>query len=271
MKIAFIGGGNMATAIISGMLKQSSLTSKDIAVIEINAAARARLAREYGVHTSAQPSANLRAQDAIVLAVKPQQLKEAAQALAPYLQQQLVISIAAGVRMHDISRWLGNYARIVRCMPNTPALIGMGVTGLAALPEVDTQQRKLADRILSAAGQTLWCSEEKQLDMITALSGSGPAYVFYFIEAMQEAACQFGLPGEQARQLAIATFTGAAQLAAHSNEPVSTLCERVTSKGGTTAAALAVFEQDHLKAAILRGIQAARARAESLGDELGAQ
>ncbi len=155
---------------------------------------------------------------------------------------QLVISIVAGIRAADLSRWLGGYTRIVRTMPNTPALIGMGVTGLAALPGVDDAAKALASKVLEAVGATVWFDDEAKIDAVTAISGSGPAYVFYFIEAMQEAARQLGMDEEQGRALAVATFTGAAQLAAQSGEPASVLRERVTSKGGTTAAALASFD-----------------------------
>lgn len=268
MKIAFIGGGNMANALIGGLIKRGTAAS-DIYVIDLMEAARQRLKDAYGVDTGEHPSERLAKCDALVLAVKPQQMKEVAQSLTPHLRSQLVISIAAGIRAGDLSRWLGGYNHIVRCMPNTPALIGMGITGLAALSAVDTQQRRLAEAVLSAAGEVVWCGNEGQLDAVTAVSGSGPAYVFYFIEAMQQAAQELGCSEAQSRQLAIATFTGSAQLAAQSPEPASVLRERVTSKGGTTAAALASFDRDAVKAAIVRGIHAAHQRARELGDELG--
>ncbi|HLX03548.1 MAG TPA: pyrroline-5-carboxylate reductase, partial [Trinickia sp.] len=187
------------------------------------------------------------------------------------LSTQLVISIAAGIRAADLSRWLGGYARIVRTMPNTPALVGMGVTGLAALAEVDQAGRALASQVLGAVGETVWFDDESKIDAVTAISGSGPAYVFYFIEALQEAARQLGMDEAQGRALAVATFTGAAQLAAQSGEPASVLRERVTSKGGTTAAALASFDAQSVKDAIVRGVLAAEARAKQMGDELGKQ
>ena len=269
MKIAFIGGGNMASALIGGLLRRGAAAT-DLGVLEINAEARARMNAEFGVSTYAQPDEALRGFDALVLAVKPQVLKSVAESLAPYVEQQLIISIAAGIRAADIARWLGGYHNIVRAMPNTPALIGMGVTGLAALPDVDAAGRELAGAVLAAVGQVVWCDAESRIDAVTAISGSGPAYVFYFIEALQQAALQMGLDDAQARAFAVSTFTGAAQLAAQSDEAISILRERVTSKGGTTAAALASFEADQIGAAIVRGALAAEQRAKTMGEELGA-
>ncbi len=269
MKIAFIGGGNMAAALIGGIVKRGTAAAAEIHVIDRNESSRTRLRDEFGVRTGETIDAALAGFDAIVLAVKPQVLHEVAQALAPHAGRALVISIAAGIRATDLSRWLGGYARIVRTMPNTPALVGMGVTGLAALPGVDAAGRELASAVLGAVGDTVWFDDEAKLDAVTAISGSGPAYVFYFIEALQEAARQLGMNDEQGRALAVATFTGAAQLAAQSGEPAGVLRERVTSKGGTTAAALAAFDAQQLKDAIVRGVLAADARAKELGDELG--
>jgi pyrroline-5-carboxylate reductase len=267
MKLAFIGGGNMAAALVGGLVKRG-VNAADLYVIDVNEDTRTRVAEQFGVRTGTTPDATLAEYDAVVLAVKPQVLKAVAESLAPHLRQQLVISIAAGIRSADLSRWLGDYARIVRTMPNTPALIGMGITGLAALPGVDDAGRALAADVLGAVGETVWV-EEAQIDAVTALSGSGPAYVFYFIEAMQDAARELGLDEAQGRALAVSTFTGAAQLAAQSTEPASVLRERVTSKGGTTAAALAAFDAQDVKAAITRGVLAAQARALELGEELG--
>lgn len=269
MKIAFIGGGNMASALIGGLIKRGAMPA-DLYAIDPNDAARQRLGAQFGIRSGAAPDAQLQACDALVLAVKPQMLQAAAQTLAPLLARQLVISIAAGIRATDLARWLGGYRRIVRAMPNTPALIGQGITGLAALPEVDAAGRALAETVLQAVGPVVWCTDESQIDAITALSGSGPAYVFYFIEALQEAAAQLGLNADQGRALALATFTGAAQLAAQSDEPANVLRARVTSKGGTTAAAVASFEADQVKQAIVRAVLAANARSRELGDELGA-
>jgi pyrroline-5-carboxylate reductase len=268
MKIAFIGAGNMAAALIGGLINRGVLPS-DIHTIDPDEEARARITRQFGIGTGACIDGHLAGYDAIVLAVKPQILKSVCEALAPALSAQLIISIAAGIRLKDLSRWLGGYRRIARSMPNTPALIGMGATGLIALPEVDETGRALASSVLDAVGITVWLEDEAAIDAVTAISGSGPAYVFYFIEAMQEAAIQSGLSEAQGCALAIATFTGAAQLAAQSDEPVCTLRARVTSKGGTTAAAIASFETSGIKDAIVRGALAAKARASELGDELG--
>lgn len=268
MKTAFIGGGNMASALIGGLLRRGT-SAADITVIEIDAEARARIAQRHGVQTLAAPGAQLAGFDALVLAVKPQVMRTVAQSLAPFLNRQLVISIAAGIRTTDLARWLGGYRRLARAMPNTPALIGMGVTGLTALPEVDASGRALAGQVLEAVGEIVWCENEADIDTVTAISGSGPAYVFYFIEALQDAARQMGLNEAQARALAVSTFTGAAQLAAQSDETLATLRERVTSKGGTTAAALASFDADAIGAAIVRGALAAQHRARELGVEMG--
>ncbi|WP_414443973.1 pyrroline-5-carboxylate reductase [Burkholderia sp. 22PA0106] len=269
MKIAFIGGGNMAAALIGGIVKRGTAAPADIYVIDPNDSTRQRLRDTSGVQTGEAIDATLAGYDAIVLAVKPQVLSDVAKALAPHAGRALVISIAAGIRATDLSRWLGGNTRIVRTMPNTPALVGMGVTGLAALPGVDAAGRELASAVLGAVGDTVWFDDESKLDAVTAISGSGPAYVFYFIEALQEAARQLGMNDGQGRALAVATFTGAAQLAAQSGEPAAVLRERVTSKGGTTAAALAAFDAQQLKDAIVRGVLAADARAKELGDELG--
>jgi pyrroline-5-carboxylate reductase len=268
MKTAFIGGGNMASALIGGLLRRG-VSAAAIGVVEIDAAARARVAEQFAVEVFDAVGTQLGAYDAIVLAVKPQVLRAVAQTLAPLLNRQLVISIAAGVRAADLSRWLGGHRRLVRSMPNTPALIGMGVTGVAALPEVGADDRALATSVLEAVGEVVWCGDETDIDTVTAISGSGPAYVFYFIEALQRAASEMGLDPAQARALALTTFTGAAQLAAQSNESLATLRERVTSKGGTTAAALASFAADGLADTIVRGAQAARSRSIELGIEMG--
>lgn len=260
MKIAFIGGGNMAAALIGGLVKRG-VDASGLLAVDVNEDARQRAQAQFGVRTAAAVDATLAGYDAIVLAVKPQVLKDVALALAPHLTTQLVVSIAAGIRGADLSRWLGDYPRVVRTMPNTPALVGLGVTGLSALPGVDAAGRDLASKVLGAVGETVWFDDESQLDAVTAISGSGPAYVFYFIEALQAAARQLGMNDEQGRALAVATFAGAAQLAVQSGEPAGVLRERVTSKGGTTAAALASFDAQHVKDAIVRGVLAAQARA----------
>jgi pyrroline-5-carboxylate reductase len=267
MKIAFIGGGNMAGALIGG-LRRAGTDAADLLAVEIDAARRAQLQREFGIATAAAPDAALSAFDVLVLAVKPQQMKPACATLAPHVRDQLVLSVAAGIRARDLARWLDTQA-IVRAMPNTPALIGRGVSGLAALAAVSETQRDAAEKILRAVGAVVWFDDEAQLDAVTAVSGSGPAYVFYFIEALIDAGRELGFTEPQARTLALATFTGAAELAARSAEPVSVLRERVTSKGGTTAAALASLDKDGVDAAIVRAVAAAHRRAVELGDEFG--
>ena len=269
MKITFLGGGNMASALIGG-LQNNGIPPSEIAVIEINTENRARLEREYRVRCYAEPDPVSMRCDALVLAVKPQQMRDACIAVKKYLKTQLVISIAAGLDMAALSRWLGGHRTIVRCMPNTPALIGAGITGLCALPEVSAEQRAAADRVLKAVGTTVWIDDEARIDGVTAISGSGPAYVFLFIEALQQAAAELGFTPEQGRQLAIETVQGAAALAAQSSEPASILRERVTSKGGTTEAALKVMAERGVKEGIVAGCKAAEARGQELGKLLGA-
>ena len=267
MKLCFIGGGNMATALIAGLKHQQFKTS-DITVIELEAEKRAQLTQQFGVHASAK-LADAATCDAIVLAIKPQQLPTLANTLAPLLKNQLIISIAAGIRVTDLSRWLGDYPTIVRCMPNTPAQIQQGVTGLYAMPNVSKAQIAAADQILSAAGSTLWLDSEEKLDAVTAISGSGPAYVFYFIEALHEAALALGLNEQEAKQLSISTFKGASLLADSSTTPITTLRQQVTSKGGTTEQGLLSLENSKVKQAIILAAQKASERAKTLGDELG--
>ena len=270
LKIGFIGGGNMANALIGGLLNGLT-TPENIQVVDTNQQSLTHLESEFEVQTSLTIGEELRGLDAIILAVKPQQLRDVVASLAPFVQSQLIVSIAAGIRAADISRWLGGYDKIVRTMPNTPALIGKGVTGLVAMHGVSEQQRQSAQDILQAVGATVWLEDESLIDAVTAVSGSGPAYVFYFIEAMQQAAVELGLSAEQGVELAIATFEGAAQLAARSDDPVSVLRERVTSKGGTTYAALTSMEDSGVKQAIVNAVKAAAARGKELGDEFGKQ
>ena len=273
MKISFIGGGNMATALIAGLAGKVAQPA-DIHVVDPNADALARLADTYGVTTSPDIGALVAASDVIVLAVKPQQMRDVALRLKTELQSQLagrplLLSIAAGIRGADLSRWLGGYGAIVRTMPNTPALIGQGITGMVAMAGVSATQKDAADSIMRAVGQTVWLDEESLIDPVTAVSGSGPAYVFYFLEAMQQAAAEMGLSAEQGKALALATFTGAAQLAAQSDEPVDVLRQRVTSKGGTTHAAITSMEAAGVKEAIVAAMKAAAARGRELGEEMG--
>lgn len=269
MKITFLGGGNMANALIGGML-QRGFAAADMTVIDPGSEARARLQQTYAVRCLDSATALESAGDLLLLAVKPQQMREACAPLVGKLGQALVVSIAAGLDLATLSRFLGGHRRIVRCMPNTPALIGAGITGLCAAPEVDAAGRSAADRVLAAVGRTVWIDDETRMDGVTALSGSGPAYVFLFIEALQQAAADLGFTPEQGRQLAIETVQGAAALAAQSSEPASVLRERVTSKGGTTEAALRAMAEAGVKEGIVAGVKAAEARGRELGKLLGA-
>jgi pyrroline-5-carboxylate reductase len=268
MKITFLGGGNMATALIGGLIRQGTPASA-IRVIELAAANRDRLAAEFGVACVAAPDDAFLDCEAIVLAVKPQQMREAIAPLASRLKSQLVISIAAGLRLSDIRRWLGGYKRLVRAMPNTPALIGSGVTGLFAAAAVSKAERQAAEGILSAVGSVLWVNEETMMDAVTAISGSGPAYVFYFLAALQQAAVQLGFSVDQARKLSLDTFLGAVRLAEQSGEDVAVLRDHVTSKGGTTEAALVAMDAENVAAAIGRAVEAAQERGRELGTQMG--
>jgi pyrroline-5-carboxylate reductase len=268
MNVTFIGGGNMASAMIGGLLAQG-WHAADLRVVEVAAPARERLEREFAVKTWATLDPAAAAADCVVLAIKPQQMREAARELRARLASQLVITIAAGIRLADLGRWLGGYGRLVRVMPNTPALVRAGVSALYAPAGVSAEEKSRAQAILGAVGSTVWVDREELLDAITAVSGSGPAYVFYFIEAMEQAARELGLPAETARRLAMETFSGAARLALSGDVPVATLREQVTSKGGTTERALKAMEADHVKEAIVRAVRAAADRSRELGDELG--
>lgn len=265
--IAFIGGGNMATAIIGGLLRQGRAPAS-ILVIDPVADQRARLHQTLGVQTAEGPEPALSQATTVVWAVKPQQFKDAALTYAALTAQALHYSVMAGLRTNDIARLLGT-PRIVRAMPNTPALVGQGMTGLYARAEVTVREREAIQEMVSPTGQSMWVQQEADLDAVTALSGSGPAYVFYFIEAMMQAAQDMGLSAEQGRRLAVATFSGATALAAQSPDEPSVLRERVTSKGGTTYAALTSMEAAGIKAAFVTAMRAAQQRAGELGDEFG--
>jgi pyrroline-5-carboxylate reductase len=265
--IAFIGGGNMASAIIGGLLK-SGRAPGDILVLEPNAEQRSRLQRDLSVITLESPGSVLQRAGLVVWAIKPQNFKAAAEANLPHIDKALQFSVMAGIRSDDMARALGTQ-RIVRSMPNTPALIGQGITGLYARPAVNPAERKEIDKLLAPTGRTLWVNAEADLDAVTALSGSGPAYVFYFVEAMMQAAVEMGLSEEQGKQLALANFMGSAALAQASSDPPAVLRERVTSKGGTTYAALTSMEASGVKPAIVKALKAAQRRANELGDEFG--
>ncbi len=268
MQITFIGGGNMAGALITGLL-QKGFDPNAIGVVELSRENRARLNEKFGVATYEEISAGSIDGDIVVLAVKPQQLHGVATQLRGLLDGKLVISIAAGVRSADLSRWLDGHPLIVRAMPNTPAMVLAGVTGLYALPGVPENQRRQADTILGAVGTTIWLEREEQMDAVTAISGSGPAYVFLFIESLQDAARELGFTPDQARALSLETFLGAAKLASQSSEDAATLRARVTSKGGTTERAILALENSGVRQAIILAAQAACLRSRELGDELG--
>jgi len=265
--IAFIGGGNMASAIIGGLIRQG-MKPAQITVVEPFAETAAKLLKDFGI--SALPSASpaLAQADLVVWAVKPQMFSEAAAPVMPHTGNALHLSVAAGIRTDSISRWVGT-ERVVRCMPNTPALVGQGMTALYPCPSVSAADKALVEQVIGTTGQYLWVAQESQLDAVTALSGSGPAYVFYFLEAMTEAGVGMGLSAEQAYQLAVATFSGASSLAAASTESPEVLRQRVTSKGGTTYAALTAMEAAGIKPAFVKAMQAAELRARELGDEFG--
>ena len=269
MNICFMGGGNMATALIGGLLGKG-FPAQQISVVEINADSRAQLQRSFAVRAVETMAEGIAGSQIIILAVKPQQLREVAKQLAPGLSGQLLISIAAGIRAADLSRWTNSQA-IVRAMPNTPALIRSGMTGMYALPAVSNSQRDEAQNILAAAGGTLWVQDETMLDAVTAISGSGPAYVFYFIEALQRAARELGFTADEARRLSMETFLGASKLAACSDEDVSVLRARVTSKNGTTERALLSMAANRVAEHIVQAAKAAETRAHEMGDELGDQ
>jgi pyrroline-5-carboxylate reductase len=266
-RIAFIGGGNMASAIIGGLLREG-LAAAQVAVVEPFAEARARLRQQFGVEAQEQAGPALADAGLVVWAVKPQTFREAAAQARAHVQQALHLSVAAGIRSDSIAAWLGT-DRIVRSMPNTPALVGKGMTGLFARPAVSAADRKLVEQVIATTGDSVWVEEEQHLDAVTALSGSGPAYVFYFLEAMTQAGTEMGLAPQQARRLAVGTFAGASELARASDEPLEVLRERVTSKGGTTYAAITSMQQAEVKAAFMKALHAARQRAQELGDEFG--
>jgi pyrroline-5-carboxylate reductase len=266
-RIAFIGGGNMASAIIGGLLQQG-LAAADVTVVEPFADARSRLAQQFGVSAQEQAGTALADAALVVWAVKPQTFRDAAASCRAHVQQALHLSVAAGIRSGSIAQWLGT-ERIVRSMPNTPALVGKGMTALYARSAVGAEDKARVEQVIATTGEHLWVEQEQHLDAVTALSGSGPAYVFYFLEAMVQAGTEMGLSPQQARRLAIGTFAGASELARASDEPLSTLRERVTSKGGTTYAALTSLEQDQVKASFVKALHAACRRATELGDEFG--
>lgn len=273
--ITFIGGGNMGRAMISGLLA-NGFEAHQLSVVEANASTGSQLHQDFDVEIISaleQIAFDFSKTNVVVMAIKPQDFNVVAQSLGKKLHHAtdsgpLILSIAAGIRLKDMTRWLG-YERCVRAMPNTPALIGKGITGLFADSAVNASDRTLAETICNAVGQAVWVNEEKLMDAVTAVSGSGPAYVFAFLEAMQSSGEQLGLDAATARKLAYATLEGATQLAHNSNEHAGVLRERVTSKGGTTAAALDMLKQLNWQGALEKAIDAASQRSKAMGDELG--
>lgn len=266
--VAFIGGGNMASAIIGGLLRRG-LPPAQIEVVEPFAAARDKLLADHGVKAQEQAGPALARCALVVWAVKPQTFKDAAAQAKAHTGSALHLSVAAGIRSDSIAAWLGTQ-RIVRSMPNTPALVGKGMTALFARPAVTAADKEVVERVIATTGESLWVDQEQLLDAVTALSGSGPAYVFFFLEAMRQAGAEMGLSEQQAQRLAIGTFVGASELARASDEPPEVLRQRVTSKGGTTYAAITSMEQSGMKESFVKALHAARKRAEELGNEFGA-
>jgi len=265
--VVFIGGGNMASALVGGLLK-AGRAPQSIVVVEPFEAQRAKLAASLGISALAAADATLAGAGLVVWAVKPQLFAEAAAPCAPFIGGALQLSVMAGIPCAAIARASGS-RRVVRAMPNTPALIGRGIAGLHALPEVTAAERAAVEALLAPTGQTLWVDGEADLDAVTAVSGSGPAYVFFVLEAMIEAARRMGLTAEQGRRLALATFDGATALAAASPLTMVELRAQVTSKGGTTHAAITSLEADGVQAAFVKALEAARQRGAEMGAEFG--
>lgn len=271
-KIAVVGGGNMANALISGWLKQDCPVGH-LHVVEVFEPLRKQW-ESRGVSVAALPDHALSECDVWIYAVKPQQMREVVLSTKPFLKEgTLVISIAAGISMHSLSKWLSTgsvpYEKIVRCMPNTPALVAAGVTGLVAPASLTQLEKQTAADLLSAVGQVVWVDSDQAIDAVTALSGSGPAYVFLFLEALIAGGIKLGLSESQSRELALATLSGATQLARESAETPAVLRERVTSKGGTTAAALDVFQSNSFAETIAQAMEAASRRAAEMSEEFG--
>lgn len=268
--IGFIGGGNMAASLVGGLVGDNCQPG-NIQVAEPDAARREALANRYGISTTADNNALAAAVDVVVLAVKPQVMAEVCRGIADTVQekQPLILSIAAGLRIADIDRWLGSNCAIVRTMPNTPALVQSGATALFANDRVSTGQREQAEAVMRSVGLTLWLEQESQMDAVTALSGSGPAYFFLIIELLQQAGVKLGLSEESARLLAVQTAFGAAKMALESPEESTTLRARVTSPGGTTERAIGILEEGGIRALFDKALEGARDRAGELAVQLG--
>jgi pyrroline-5-carboxylate reductase len=269
-RIAFVGGGNMAKGLIGGLIARGTPPSS-IVVADPDASQRARLEHDYGVATVTDAPAAVAGARTVVLAVKPQQMAQVARSIAGQVAASgaLVISVAAGIRLRDIARWLGPDVPLIRTMPNRPALIGAGITALYAMPGVDAASRQTAETILAACGPTVWVPDEAHLDVVTALSGSGPAYFFLLIECLEAAGIQLGLDPATARKLAVETARGSGRMAAEAAEPPAELRAQVTSQGGTTAAALAVLEAAGVRGIFAAAVTAGARRSADLAQEFG--
>jgi pyrroline-5-carboxylate reductase len=268
-RIAFIGAGNMASALIGGLIADG--TAKDsIIASDPNTDQRSRLHDSYGICTVDNNAEAISDADVVVLAVKPQLLQQVCNELSSHLKDKhcLIVSIAAGIRCSTMSKWLNSDLPIVRCMPNTPAMLQVGATGLYATDNASNEQRDQAERILRAVGITLWVNEEADIDSVTAVSGSGPAYYFLMMEAMQAAAEKLGLPAETAKLLTLQTALGAARMALESQDDPATLRQKVTSPGGTTEQAILSFEENGLRDIFEQAMTAARDRSISLSEQL---
>lgn len=265
MTVYFLGAGNMGAAIIRSMVKSGF---GDIVAASRTAARRDALAQELGIRTCATLPP-LQAEDVLVLAVKPVDMQNACAQVE--VNDALVVSVAAGLSVAVLSRYLGGTRRIVRAMPNTPAAVGRGVTGLFAPPEVGSEDRARAEQLFHSCGQTLWVADEAQLHDITAIAGSGPAYVFYLLHALQQAAQKLGFDADEARALSLATFQGAVALAGAGTESFETLARNVASKGGTTEAALSAFAAHRVDEGIGAGVAACRERSEEIAERFEAQ
>ncbi|MGO9038123.1 MAG: pyrroline-5-carboxylate reductase [Steroidobacteraceae bacterium] len=270
-RLAFVGGGNMAAALVGGLTKRG-LPGERIVVADPSELQLQRLVRDHGVRSAADNASAVTGAEVVILAVKPQQMRVVALALSPHLaaSKPLVISVAAGIPHAALARWFGGQIAVVRTMPNRPALNGFGATGLYAPPSVGAANRALAESIMAAVSATVWVEHESQMDTVTALSGSGPAYFFLFMEALEAAAHERGLPNEVAHKLTLETAFGAAQMARQSTESLAALREQVTSKGGTTAAAIEVLDAAGLRAIVAHAVAAADRRSAELAAEFGA-
>jgi len=270
MRIAFIGGGNMATSLVGGLIARGT-PAADLTVADPIAAQLDRLQSEYGVRIASRNDEAVRNADLVVLAVKPQDMASVARGIADTFaaRRRVAVSVAAGIRLASLADWLGGAPAVVRAMPNRPALIGAGVTAAVAAPGIEPNERESAAAVLSAVGPLVWIEDESKMDAVTAVSGSGPAYFFLLVEAMEDAGVSLGLPRETARILAVHTALGAGRMAAESGELPARLREQVTSKGGTTAAALAVFESADFRGLVERALTAAARRSAELAREFG--